>query len=247
MAFPVVEATSNLIAGVANGGTTATTTHTVRMPATVSAGSLLMIVGRSMAAGAISISTGLGTWTIVQDSSDASDDVTFWAYLPTDAVGTEDATDVTVTHGSAKFAAVALSITGAADPAVTPPQSSTVAVGTGSNPGPTAATPTGGAKDYLWIAAHGADGEHTIPPATIPANYGGSVGCHTATAGAVGINGGVAIATRDLNAASEDPGTWTTSVAVATGWTAWTFAVHPVPPVVENPPPLIVMAPRRAP
>lgn len=243
MAFPAVEATSNLIAGVANGGTTAATTHTVRMPATVSANSLLFMVGRSMAAGTISISTGLGTWTVVQDSSDASDDVTFWAYLPTLAVGTEAATDVTVTHGSAKFAAVALSITGAEAPGTQAPQSSTVAVGTGSNPGPTIVTPTGGAKDYLYIAAHGADGEHTIPPATIPANYTGSVGCHTATAGATGLNGGVAIATRALNAASEDPGTWTTSVAVNSGWTSWTFAIHPStapPPVIPelNMPPL---------
>lgn len=243
MAFPAVEATSNLIAGVANGGTSAATTHTVRVPLDVSAGALLMIVGRSMAAGTISISTELGTWTIVQDSSDASDDVTFWAYLPTAAAGTEDSTDITVTHGSGKFAAVALSITGAADPAVTPPQSSTVAVGTGSNPGPTTATPTGGAKDYLWIAAYGADGEHTIPPTTVPANYNPEIACHTATAGAVGLNGGVATVTRQLNAASEDPGTWTTSVAVNSGWTAWTFAVHPAPAGPPEVIPDVVMAP----
>lgn len=243
MAFPAVEATSNIIAGVANGGSTAATTHTVRMPATVSSGALLIIVGRATVAGAVSISTGIGTWTIVQDSSDASDDVTFWAYLPTLAAGTEASTDVTVTHGSGKLAAIALSVTGAVAPGTQAPQTSTVAVGTGSNPGPTAATPTGGAKDYLWIAWHGADGEHTVPPATIPASYGNSVGCHTGTAGAVGTNCGVATADRQLNASSEDAGTWTTSVAVATGWTSYTIAVHPAP--VVAPIPDVNMAPLR--
>lgn len=236
MAFPVVEsqgpASDNATGGAATSGSTAAASHSVVLPATVSAGATLVVVGRVAGVGAVAFPAG---WTLVQDSSDASDDVSFWAYKSTAAVGDEDGTGITVTHGTFKMVAHAFSVTGATDPAVTPPQTSTVAVGTGSNPGPTTATPTGGAKDYLWIAVGLADGEHTSPPTTIPASYGGSRGDSTGTGGTAGTNSTAYIATRDLNASSEDAGTWTTSVAVNTGWTSWTIAVHPAPVVAPIP------------
>ena len=219
MAFPVVESSAAY-----NAGTAAATTHAVPLPATITAGSLLLMVGRAGVVGAVTLPAG---WTVVNDSSDASDDVSFWAYRDTLAAGTEDGSTITVTHGSGKLAAITYSITGAENPATQAPQASTVAVGTGSNPGPTIRTPTGGAKDYLWIAVGLADGEHTSPPTTIPVNYGNSVGANTGTGGVAGTNARVYSATRNLNAASEDPGTWTTDVAVNTGWTAWTIAIHP--------------------
>jgi len=219
VAFAVVESSAAY-----NAGSSAATSHDVPLPATITAGALLMIVGRAAVAGTISLPAG---WTVVQDSSDAADDVSFWSYRDTLADGTEDGTTVTVTHGNGKFAAISYSITGAEDPATRAPETSTVAVGTGSNPGPTTCTPTGGAKDYLWIAVGMADGEHTSPPATIPASYGSSVGANTGSAAAASTNARVYSATRDLNAASEDPGTWTTSVDVNSGWTSWAIAIHP--------------------
>lgn len=245
MAFPVIEsqgpAANNATGGAATNGATAATSHVVVLPATVSVGATLLVVGRVAVVGAVGVSGG--GWTIVQSATDASDDTSFWMYKSTAAAGTEGGTSITVTHGSGKMTAHAFSITGATDPAVQPPQSSTIAIGTGSNPGPTIATPTGGAKDYLWIAVGMADGEHTSPPATIPVNYGGSRGESTGTGGVAGTNATSFIATRNLNAASEDPGTWTTSVAVNTGWTAWTLAVHPAPPAPPAPPQLVLMAP----
>src|SRR5215204_430248 len=112
--------------GAATAGSGAAATHDVVMPATVSAGSLLMVFGRVSVAGAVS-ATG---WTIVQDSSDASDDVTFYAYQTALADGTEDGTNVTFTHGNGKMAAISVSITGAENPATQAPQASAVAVGT---------------------------------------------------------------------------------------------------------------------
>ena len=236
MAFPVIEsqspATNNATGGAAVNGSSAATSHTVNLPATVSAGSLLLIVGRVAVAGSVAV-TG-GGWSIGQDSSDASDDVSFWGYKSALAVGDEGGTSITITHGSGKMVARVFSITGAGNPGTFPPDVSTVAVGTGSNPGPTSETPSGGAKDYLWIAVGMADGEHTSPPATIPANYGDSRGDTTGTAGAVGTNASVFTATRNLNAASEDPGTWTTNIAVNSGWTSWTIAIHPAPPTQPN-------------
>lgn len=244
MAFPVIEsigpASNNATGGAATTGSTAANSHAVVLPATVSVGALLLCTGRVAGAGAVAV-TG-GGWTITQDSSDGSDDVSFWMYRNALADGSEDGTSITITHGATlRMVAETFSITGAENPATQPPQSSTVAIGTGSNPGPTAATPTGGAKDYLWIAWGGGGGEHTSPPGTIPVNYGGSRGDTTGTAGAVGLNCTSFIATRNLNAASEDPGTWTTSVAVDLGWTSWVIAIHPAPFV--EPIPDVFMAP----
>jgi hypothetical protein len=235
MAFAVRESinANNATGGAATSGSTAATSHAIVLPTPISPGALLIVTGRVAAAGAIAV-TG-GGWTIVQDSSDGSDDVSFWMYRDTLADGSEDGTSITLTHGSARMVAEAMSYTGAENPATQPPQASTVAVGTGSNPGPTACTPTGGAKDYHWLTVGGGGGEHTSPPGTIPVNYGSSAGSSTGTAGAVGLNCTWFVATRNLNAASEDPGTWTTSVAVDLGWTSWVIAIHPAPPAIPGP------------
>ena len=58
----------------------------------------------------------------MQDSSDASDDVTFWAYRNMLADGTEDSSTIEFTHGNGKMAAISLAISGAEDPATQAPQ-----------------------------------------------------------------------------------------------------------------------------
>lgn len=224
MAFPVIAsvnpAADNATGGAATSGDVAATSHAVAL--TSSAGALLMMYGRVAAAGAVSASG----WTFTQDSSDASDDVTFWGYQSTLAAGSE--TSVTVSHGSAKMVAVTHRVTGAADPATRPPESSTVAVGTGATTNATACTPTGGAKDYLWVNFAAGDGEGLLS-FTYPTNYGSNQRAgSTGTGGAVATNCAAAVARRtDLNAASEDPGAGTFLAAVNAGWTAWCVAVHP--------------------
>jgi uncharacterized protein YjbI with pentapeptide repeats len=221
MAFPVIEATAS------TDGSSAATSHAVTLPATVSANALLIVVGRVTVAGAVAV-TG-GGWTIVQNSADASDDVTFWMYRDALAAGTEDGSTITVTHGNGKLAAVSLSITGAEPPSNQAPQTSAVADGASTTPNPTTCTPTGGAKDYLWIWAGGWEGEQTSPPASNPTNYTlNKTGANTGTGGVTSTNSRVAVAARNLNAASEDPGSWT--ISVSDDWAAWTIAVHPSPP-----------------
>ena len=222
MAFPVVEAT-------ATTGRVAETTSPVSYPATVSPGALIVAIARVAVAGAIGWPTD---WTeLVEDSSDASDDVTAIAWHA--AVGTEDGTTFNVTHGNGKSAYIVYSITGALDPAAQPPQISAVAVGTSASPDPAALTPTGGAKDYLWLWLGGWEGEQTSPPAGTPTNYTDALGASTGTAGVVATNCRVASARRELNAASEDPPLWT--ISVSDDWTAWTMAIHPSPTEVLVP------------
>jgi len=107
-----------------------------------------------------------------------------------------------------------------------PPQLSTVATGSSTTPDPTTCTPTGGAKEYLWLWVGGWEGEQTSPPASNPTNYSSPIGANSSTVGVVTTNVRVAAAQRNLIAASEDPGSWT--ISVTDDWTAYTVAIHPM-------------------
>lgn len=216
MTFPT------LIAANTNG-TTATTTPVVNLPASIVAGQTVWVVIRVAAAGAIGWPDG--TWNEMFDASaDGADDQMAAAWRLAD--GTEGST-ITLSSGSGKFAAIACKFSGASDPTVQPPELSTVATGTSTTPDPTTCTPTGGAKDYLWIWLGGWQGEQNSPPAGQPTNYTnpGNGGAESGIAGAVATNCRVAIAERNLNAASEDPGSWT--ISASDDWTAYCMAVHP--------------------
>ena len=233
MAFAAVESrtANNATGGAATNGNNAATSHSVVLPGTVSAGSLLIVAGRTTGAGTVSFPAG---WVVDQSTLDASDDMAFWAYRSTLAAGTEAGTSITVSHvNSNKMVAASYSITGAANPATRPPQASTIAVGTTVTVSPTTCTPTGGSKDYLWLAVGSADGEQTSPPGTIPTSYGNSAGWSTGTAAATTTNAVLFVATRNLTAASEDPGNWSLS-ATPTGWTSWTIAIHPATAVTPT-------------
>lgn len=238
MAFPSVESENptarNDTGGAATSGDVAATSHAVVLPATVSAGALLMMFGRIAVGTAAPTATG---WTFVSDNSDASDDRTFFGWKDTLAAGTEDGTSVTVSHTSAKMVAFTASITGAADPASRAPESSTVAVGTGLTANATTCTPTGGAKDYLWFLFIGGDGEQAGPlDITPPSGYGSGINSATGAGGAVATNCHAGHCRRTLNAASEDPGTWDFTVGVNAGWAAWTIAIHPAGAAAVLPP-----------
>lgn len=233
MAFPAIESINpsadSATGGAATSGSTAAASHSVVLPATVTAGSLLMVAGR-VAIGTAAVAVTGGGWTIVQDTSDASDDRTFWMYRDTLADGSEAGTSITVTHTSAKMVAVSLSITGAENPAIQPPQSSTIAIGTSTTPDPTTCTPTGGAKDYLWLWTGAWDGEQTLSK-TQPTNFTDRADVSSGTGGLPATNVQMKMPDRQFNAASLDAGSITLSGA-PTGWTAWLLAVHPAAPVV---------------
>jgi len=161
---------------------------------------------------------------LVEDASDASNDVTAIAYMT--AVGDEDGLTFNVTHGTGKMSAIVYSITGAKDTASQVPELSTVAIGTSTLPDPTALTPTGGAKDYLWLWLGGWEGEQTTPPVSNPTSYTNPLGAGTGISGIDSGNCRVASARRELNAVSEDPGSWT--ISASDDWSAWVMAVHPV-------------------
>ena len=222
MAFPAIGSTAT------TNGVTATTAPVVNLPSGIVAGQTLIVLIRVASAGAIGWPAG---WTeLFDDASDASNDQTACAWRKAD--GTEGAT-ITLSSANAKFAAIAFRITGATDPTVTAPVFATLATGTSANPDPGSLTPAGGAKDYLWLAVGGWEGEQTSPPGTFPANYTLSqIGADSGVAGSIATNCRVAGAGRQLNAATENPGTYT--ISVSDDWTATTIAVYPGPSVVEK-------------
>lgn len=239
MTFPTITAQNptadSATGGAATSGSTAATSHSVVLPATVNANDLLMVFGRVAVAGTVAI-TG---WSIGQDSSDASDDVTFWGYRDTLADGSEAGSSVTCTHGNGKMVAHTMAIGGAEAPGTQAPQAGTTATGTSTTPDPTTTTPTGGAKDYLWIWFGGWEGEQTLSK-TQATNYTDGPDISSGTGGAITTNCQIKTSVRTNNAASEDAGTITLSVS--DDWTAWVIAVHPAGPVV--PPIVPIMAPR---
>lgn len=219
MAFPTVRSQ------IATNGTGTSATPVISLPATVAAGDVLFVVFRVAVAGAIGWPGAAGVWNELFDASDdASDDQMAAAWKKAD--GSEGGTTITLSCTNGKFAAVAYAIAGSINPADRAPQLSTVATGTSTAPNATTVTPTGGAKDYLWLTFTGREGEATVPP-TYPTNYTvAQLTADSGTAGVVGTNVRVSGAVRtNNNAASEDAGAWTFSDSE--DWAAYTIAFHP--------------------
>src|SRR5678816_1664485 len=141
MAFPSIRSTA------ITDGTTATASPSILLPPTIASNDLLIVAFRNAVAGAITFPAG---WVeiVSDDTSDASDDMTVIAWKQ--ATGAEGGTSITLTSTSAKFAACAWAIMGAANPTLRAPEVSTVATGTVTQSDSSAITPTGGSKDYLF-------------------------------------------------------------------------------------------------
>jgi hypothetical protein len=145
--------------------------------------------------------------------------------------GTLGTSSTLVASGVTRTAAIAYLISGAENPATQAPQVGTTASGSSTTPDPPTTTPTGGAKDYLWIAACTRAGEEadddtwaTASPTNFLPNPPLQKACGIAGTNLGGI---VAAASFGSNAASMNPATFT----IATGaWRAQTIAVHPAPP-----------------
>lgn len=210
MAFPV-----DADRQTTNGGASVTTAD-INLPANIAAGDLLIAYVRNATGGTVTWPAG---WNeMIDESPDAADDGNSVAYKVAD--GTESGTIQVTFSTSGKYAAVCYRITGGGTPEI-----STRATGASTTPDPPSFSPSGGAKDYLWIWMGGWEGEQTTPPAGSPTNYSNAIGNGSGTAGVITTNCRVASATRQLNAATEDPPSWT--ISASDDWTAFVIAVPP--------------------
>lgn len=205
MTFPTVEST--------NSGTTAgAATHVINMPAGIQAGDLLLLFFGTDSSNSISNWDGF-----TELGSESNGTANFFAIGYKIAVGSDTCT-LTVTDTNEPGAHVIYRISGHDSGQI--PELSTVAEAATNTPNPTGVTPTGGAKDYLWILAAGWDRDRSI--SAWNANFtlnrlfessGGSGGTC------------VGVSARKENVDSKDPGSMT--ISSADTWIAWTVAVHP--------------------
>jgi len=199
----------------------ATTAHLVNMPASVSAGDLLMILFANNTAATITNPSG---WTQKWNFTPAGNNVTGACFVKV-AAGTEGGTTVDVVTSSAKTAAAQVYRIDNWHGSLSDIEVGTLVEsgGLGTTPNPPSLTASWGSKDNLWIAAT-QYGEDDVLVSAYPANYGTG----TDTVSGAGSNAGCSVgsAQRDLTTATEDPGTFT--LAAPEEWIANTIVVRPL-------------------
>ncbi|MCU0678065.1 MAG: hypothetical protein MUF19_00555 [Candidatus Pacebacteria bacterium] len=212
-AFPVVQSTSS-------GGNTAVGLSTaITLPSGVTNGDLLMVFFIKDGTAAPTSTVGTGWTALNGGAGTAQYSIGYWKIA--------DGSDtLTINHASSKTAYVAYRITGH-DPN-TAPTEATAVTGTSVSPNPPSLNPAGwDIEDTLWISSFGWDrlGAAASNLSAYPTNYSGSQ--TSFVSGATANDVAMAASTRNLQIASEDPGTATLSQSVA--WIARTYAVRPVP------------------
>jgi len=215
MASPVVQTTNQ---GFSN---TASTSHTVNLPSGIQAGDTLVVLfGHKDSANGASFPAG---WTEFFEALNTAGSTIGLTGAWRKADGGEGASITVTTVASGRMAYASYRINGAADPTVTPPQAATGTANNTANPDPPNLTPTGGAKDYLWLAIFASS--HGRITSTLPTNFTDNVGDgdNSGTAARVGVGSGK----RAFNAASLDPGTFTTTAGSVEEVAFATIAIHP--------------------
>lgn len=195
--------------------TTSVTSMAVNLPGSITAGDLLIAHVGIRNAGTWTAPSG---WTLLDEQVGGGTvgKTSVWYKI---ASGSEGST-ATWTAGTATTAAWQVrKITGWHG--TTPPEYAKTNGDFTSAPNPPSLTPSWGAADTLWLALVGSSANGMTFTAA-PTNYTDLVST-TASSGGGASNAGSAI--RQLNAASEDPGTFTTSQN--RWWAVFTIAVRP--------------------
>lgn len=213
MVFPVVESlTETSLEGNE-------TSHLINMPATVDSGDLLITLFSND--DVETVTTPIG-WSLlgnmVGGSLNNGDRLSIYAKR---ADGTEGGTTVDfVTSDTEEAAGQVYRITGWGGIAPNDVEISSFAVEDSDSPDPSSLSPSWGALDTLWLAiSNHHDGDRSIT--AYPTNY--TDGSQITTSGAAGTS--LQSARRELNASSDDPGTFT--IDTSRRWAAVTLAVRP--------------------
>ena len=210
MAFPVIE-TSNTTAD------TSSTSVTVNMPASISAGDLLIVICAQDAVGTITQSGG-SDWTKLEQTNEGGSQVSQAMFAKIAAGG--DSLTLTSTD-SQDMACVAIRITGHGVSNVsTDITRGTPATGTDASPNPPNCNPAV-AKDFLWIECFAADDDDDTTPYE-SANYTAVAQIQSANSASSCL---CAVAFRNLNTSSENPGVM--ALNATEEWIAQTLAISP--------------------
>jgi hypothetical protein len=209
-AFPVIEGSNT----GANAGGTGASNYSAPLPASITAGELLLLFV-SAGAGAARTVTTPTNWSSLFNAIGAGSVRRFCAFYNV-ANGSEGASVTVQASANSFWSSTAYRISGFQGA----PEAATTATGTASNPDPPSLSPSWGSAKTLWIAAAGRDAGGASDFSASPANYSGLIqnggsgsANHSATASAY----------REFQGASENPGTFTSN----SDWAANTVAIRP--------------------
>ena len=202
------------------------------LPASIQSGDLLIALFSGYSTSAAVDVNWPGGWTefFETDASSTASLAVAGAYRR--ATGSEGGSITVTTNVSVLAAHNTYRISGAANPTAQVPEAyGTGAITSGTTINPPLLTPTGGAKDYLWLAVAG--WRDTTPVVnTDPTNYTNPI-----EASSAGGTSGTKLRSlrRQLNASSEDPAAFALNVA-SDRRIRVTIAVHPdTTPPTPNP------------
>ena len=199
---------------------------TVTLVNGIVAGDLLIVIGRTGTGATFNLPTGW-TWLLNNDTSDASNDTVAVIYKwATGSEGTSLSWDLS---GADNGCTIMWRITGAENPATQAPEiaSATYIGNTADVADPPSISPTGGSKDYLFIAVGSHPGENTNVFSAGPAGYSSFQAANSGTVGSTGDNCCMGSAARQATTATENPGLFTHAASFGGGGLASTIAVHP--------------------
>lgn len=206
-------ATAPVVAASANGTQTANSTVTASLPASISAGDLLILVITGVTNPAATTVTTPATWNVL--GSDTQGFTRLAAFYKI-ALGTEGAS-VNVNFGAtARYAFASYRITG--HDALQAPEMLFAL----NSKDPPSLTPSWGSNNNLWIAGTGADSDSDTSTPTFPTGYASNQ-AHNSIA-ANGDGGRIALATKEATATSDDPSAYT---IVGSSNVSFTIAVKP--------------------
>ena len=200
---------------------TDTTTQTVTtFDSAPTSGNLLILIG------AIDGNSGYSSnpdgWTLIQYDTDGASNISAAVFYKISAGNETGDTETYEMGGSQRSANVLYELSGAEAPATQAPEVvANFAEGASTTPDPASFSPTGGSKDYLWIAFASMDRGDSAATG-YPSGYS-----NTGTLGTVGTASGgatIAYASKASTAASEDPGAFTVP---STEWVSAVIAIHP--------------------
>ena len=224
MTFPQIMDTQTSLEDASN-----VTNHYVDLPATI--GSLNLLIALFVCDGGAQISfPNEGTeWNLIEELTN-NDFAVRGKIAWKEADGSEAGGSILVTTTSSERSAhIVYAISGNIDPSTQEPEASSSTENTSTNPDPANLIPTGGAKDYLWIGVEGNDRNRTIT--AYPNNYSLS---QLNSVGGGANSAGAGLAARNLNAASENVGSFT--ISASDEWVACSVAVHPKAALVTGHP-----------
>lgn len=210
MAFPQVEATENSVES------SSTTLHTVDLPSGIQAGEILIVFFSMRYDATITWPDGwIQFFKRVRTGANFDTLAIAWKK----ATGSEGSS-ITVTTSSGRSSAhISYRISGAEDPEAQAPEAGSGSDGYSSSCSTGSCTPTGGAKDYLWIAVKEHNGIATV--SAYPENF--TDGENYNSYGSDNVNCGVA--RRELNASTHATVNFTLSASA--GFVGAMVAVHP--------------------